>query len=422
MKTNFSLQAVLSTAWKDLQIIFRDRGFLVIVLGLPLVFSVMFGSIYSRMGQANQEGVTFPVVLVNQDQGVFGRQIASILESVSVLEVTPLDSLEAARQQVIDSQALAAILIPPNLTEQVNAYQPSEIEVLIDPTQEQMASIITGIMKEVVSPVVVQGEIAYGIRSILADTTLFQQADDKTRGALAAQSMAVEMAQVHRMQSAPWIAVKTRTQSGKDLVVLPSNVFALIVPSFTVLFAFFVVGAMAKELLKEKHQGTLRRLVSAPVHRTTLVAGKMLAYLVVVLVQVLLLFGACNLVFDMPLGNSFFGLVLVSLCLGLAVTGMGMLLASLFKSDRQADTAGTVLGFLLGGLGGCFFMGSVPLYKSGGTIELVSKLTPQAHALLAFDTLLNQGGGVIEALPQALILLGFAAVFFVVAAWRFRYE
>jgi ABC-2 type transport system permease protein len=38
------------------------------------------------------------------------------------------------------------------------------------------------------------------------------------------------------------------------------------------------------------------------------------------------------------------------------------------------------------------------------------------------NNLLLRGAGLVGVLPQAGVLLGFAAVFFAVGVWRFRYE
>ena len=89
-------------------------------------------------------------------------------------------------------------------------------------------------------------------RADLAGTLGYAALSEAERGAVAAQSMAAEMAQVQKMSADPWIRVETRTSDSGDLVTLPDNMFALMVPSFTVMFAFFVVGMMAAELLKEK--------------------------------------------------------------------------------------------------------------------------------------------------------------------------
>ncbi len=423
MKPTHSLRATLSSAWKDLQVIFKDRGGLVVIILLPSVFSILFGSVNQSLSSQADESIKLPVVLVNQDSGVYGEQMAKVLASLDILDIQALNSPEEAEQQVLNSKAVAAILIPPELSSSIDAYQPSQIDIIVDPTQETFSRMVPGILTQVVSPFVIQGELSYGIRTILADYPVYQQADEATRRGFEAQSLAAQMAQVQKMTADPWIRIETRTQDDQALVIVPPNLFSLVVPSFTVLFAFFIVGAIASELLRERQQGSLRRLVAAPIRRWNVIAGKMLAYMVLILVQVALIFGGASFLFNMPLGDSLLGLLLVTLAMGLAATGMGMMIAALSKTDRQADSIGLVLGFVLGGLGGCFVIGSpVPLYKSGGLVETLSKLTPQAHALLGYDALLNQGAGLVEVLPEVGILCGFALVFLVIASLRFKYE
>jgi linearmycin/streptolysin S transport system permease protein len=422
MKTN-SLRVTLTAAWKDLQILFKDIRALVILIGLPMVFSLMFGTINDRLSKSGEEGITFPIVVVNQDTGMYGDQITSILESIDVLRITELTSPDEAEQEVRDSNALAAILIPAELSNKVNAYEQSEVQIITDPTQEQYASIVTGIMKDVIAPVIIQGELTFGIQSILSDYPGFQEADPQTKQAALAQNLAVNLAEVQKIQSDPWVKVEQKNQEGRDLILVPPSMFSLLVPGFTVLFAFFIVGAMSADLLQERDEGSLRRLIAAPIHRWTIIAGKMLAYVVLVIVQVTLIFGAASLFFDMPLGNSLVGLALVTLAMGFAATGLGMLVAALSRTYQQADTTGLLLGFIMGALGGCFIIGTpVQTFKSGGILETLSKLTPQAHALMGYDTLLNQGGGLVAVLPQVGILCAFGLVFLLVAVWRFKFR
>jgi ABC-2 type transport system permease protein len=422
MKPLNALQITLAIAWKDLQVILKDRGLLVVIIALPMVFSMLQGIVNQRFSEENQNQL-FPIALVNQDEGSAGQQIEKSIDSINVLQVFKPDSVNEARQDVLDSQVLAAVIIPQDLTGNLMAYRPSQIEVIIDPTQEQFATIITSLMDEVVAPAAIQSEISYAIRTLLSENQTYQQADDHTRRAFEAQNIAVQMTQVQKMQTDPWINVTARTQAGDEVVVVPQNLFALLVPSFTVLFAFFIVGSMSSELLKEKREGSLRRLIAAPIHPWMVIAAKMLAYVCLVLIQVGLIFGVASLLFDMPLGRSPVGLLLVSAAMGLAATGMGILVAALARSDRQADSVGLLLGFVLGALGGCFIIASpIPLYKGGGTMEIISKLTPQAHALMGYDILLNEAGGAVQVLPQALVLLGFALVTFLIASKRFRFE
>lgn len=423
MKPMDALRVILAIAWKNLQVILSDRGFVVIMFALPLICAVLNGIVNRGLTPSDQKTVSFPVALVNQDAGPYGRQVADILNTIEVFKVTSLDSPEAARQQVQDGKVMAAILIPSGLTEQVQSYKPSTVEVVADPVQKQFSGIIAGIVNQVVAPVAMQGEISYGIHSVMSGFPDYQAAAAAVKQAAEAQNLGVVMAQVQKMTSDPWIRVNTRTQTGADVVVPPSNIFALFVPSFTVLFAFFIIGAISSDLLEEKRLGSLRRLIAAPLPRWAIIAGKMLAYLVIVLLQVVLMFGVANVVFAMPLGSSLPALLLVSLAMGLAATGMGMLLAALAKSDSQANSIGMILGFGLGGLGGCFLISSpVPLFKSGGVMEVLSRLTPQAHAMLGFDQVINANAGVVAVLPEVLILLGYAVVSLALAAWRLRLD
>ena len=60
-----ALRNSLSVAWKDLQIILRDRGLLLIILLLPLAFgtmlSLMYTSMYAKSG--SDEGLKIQVYL-----------------------------------------------------------------------------------------------------------------------------------------------------------------------------------------------------------------------------------------------------------------------------------------------------------------------------------------------------------------------
>lgn len=422
MKTVRPLDAVLSAAWKDLQVIFKDTGLLIVIIGLPMVFAMLNGSLNQRLAEGSDD-LSFPVVVVNQDKGAYGGQINDILKGIDVLDINELDNREAAEEVVRESDAVAAIILPVDLSNRLSAHESSIIEVIEDPTQQALAGVIPGIMREVTAPVVVQSEIQFAIQSLLSKSPVYQSMDPVSQSGLAAQSVAVQMAQVQKMMSVPWVKVEASTTEGEEQVVLPKNFFALLVPSFTVLFAFFIVGQLSSELLKERREGSLRRLIAAPVPKWTIIAGKMLAYLLLVVMQVVIIFGVANLIFNMPLTGSTLGFILVTLSMGLAATGMGMFIAAIAKSDKQADGLGLMLGFALGALGGCFVIGTpVPLYKSGGVVEIFSKLTPQAHALMGYDLLLNQDAALVEVLPEVGILLGFALLFLLLATWRFKFE
>ncbi|HNS64011.1 MAG TPA: hypothetical protein PKN11_06275, partial [Anaerolineaceae bacterium] len=126
MKPMELLRVIFAAAWKDLQVIFRDRGALIVIIGLPMVFAMLNGSVNQQMMKSG-EGLVFPVAVLNEDTGAFGSQVVSILDSIDILDLHPAESRAAAEADVRESKVLAAIFLPADLTGRVNAHQPTEV-------------------------------------------------------------------------------------------------------------------------------------------------------------------------------------------------------------------------------------------------------------------------------------------------------
>jgi len=418
-----AIRNVLAVAGKELRVFFRDRGAMAVMFLLPLVLASILGSmVMSVMGGGGGGGdeptMSLPLTVVNLDDGAYGKQVMATLRSISVLSLRTTPSLERANQQVADGDTIAAIVIPADFSARVDSYEPSTVQLIADPTREQYGSIVAGMMNDVFSPVVVQGEIQYGIRSVMDASGLFVEMDEELRRATAAQTMGVIMTQLQRMQADPWIAVKTEGPEGVEAEG-PWNPMSYNVPAFSVMFAFFLVGVVAQTIWLEKEQGSFRRLLAAPIHRGAIIGGKILAYMLIVCLQFLVLFTVGNVAFDMPLGDSVLGLILLVAGTAFTASGLGILVAALTRSSRQADSLSMLLAFVLAGVGGCVVY---PLYQMEGFVGLLSRLVPQGQAMIGFSNLLSGGADVLGVLPQVGALFGMGGLFFLIGVWRFRYD
>jgi ABC-2 type transport system permease protein len=132
----------------------------------------------------------------------------------------------------------------------------------------------------------------------------------------------------------------------------------------------------------------------------------------------MLMFSVGSLLFNIPLGSSPLGLFLITLGTALASVSLALLVGALAKTSHQADQVGIVLGFILMAVGGCIF----PFFRGEGFIAIVSRLTPHAHAMDAYMKVMIDNQTVVQILPNLLALFGFAALFFALAVWRFRFE
>jgi ABC-2 type transport system permease protein len=230
------------------------------------------------------------------------------------------------------------------------------------------------------------------------------------------------MTQLLAMQEDPPIVIETETPTEEeDPSWSGGGIFAFFMTAFAVMFAFFLVGVIGQSLHRDKDNGSLRRLLAAPLSRASIIGGNSISYMIFVALQVIFLFGVSAVAFSMPLGDSPWFLVLITIALGLAVATMGLMVAAVTKTSKQADSLGLMLGFILAGLGGALPVGP-PLYETDGFLGLLSRLTPHAHAVKGFRMTIAGTGTNGEILLQVLILLAFAAVFFAVARWRFKWE
>lgn len=424
----------LRMARKDLKILFKDRGQLVVLFLLPLLFALMLGLPYAAerdpLTTTGESKLSISAYVVNEDIGPYGAQLEEALLNIQPLRILRSRSVDQADEKVAAGEAPAAIIIPTDFSARIDANLPTRIQLIKDPTHQAEAQAVAGILNEVLSEFSVRAEIEYGIRAVFAKTGALQDADPEMVRAAHAQTMGVVWTAVQEIRQNPTITVKREDLAGEQRILTVSGIaFSITIPMFATMFAFFLVGFMAESILKEKEAGSFRRLLAAPIHRSTVIAGKTLAFVGVVFLQMLVLFGIGRTFFDMPLGDSPLGLLALTLALALAATGLGMLVGSLARTSKQAGNIGMLLGFVLYFASGFF---AFTINISGGTADVsyqpegfrfyISQLSPHAHAIEGYIELMLHGAGLLEILPNILALFGFAVVFFLIAMWRFKYD
>jgi ABC-2 type transport system permease protein len=417
-----SIYYTLSVAGKEIRLILADRGALAVLLLLPILLGSLFAGLNLML--ASDEGdpnILLDVILVNEDPGTFGSEVAKSVRAIDQLSVKHANTVSSAEQRVAEGEVAAAIIIPADFSEQIDSYTPTQIEVIIDPAQAETASIVTGIMNQVVAEITIWGEIQYGIRTIMAESDLLAEANPEQLRGIEAQNLGVIMTQLNELRRNPAIAVISENIEGAALKGGIELFITFLFPAFTVMFIFFIVGAESASLLHEREVGTLRRLLAAPLPRWTVIAGKMLAYGLLVCVQVVILFTLGYLAFDISLGRDPLALVVITLAVAFVAVSMGMLVAAFARSAKQADNIGMILAFVFAGIGGAFPTWP-PMFRSEGFIGILSKFTPHAHALEGYYSVMAENAGFSQILPQLGFLLLMGLVFFLVAAWRFKFE
>jgi ABC-type Na+ efflux pump permease subunit len=204
-------------------------------------------------------------------------------------------------------------------------------------------------------------------------------------------------------------------EEGSGLLKRGAYRYQILVPSYTVMFAFFLVLTVGWLFVGERRQGTLRRLQAAPITRTEILAGKLLPCYLLSLGQGLFLLAAGKLVFGMSWGPEPLWLLPVVLCTSLAAMGMALLIASVARTETQVAIYGSLLVLVLAAVSGCL----MPRELMPQEMKAASRLTPHAWALDAYNELLLTTAPNYAIVAMGCAVLAAFGLVFVGLAWWF---
>jgi ABC-2 type transport system permease protein len=181
-----------------------------------------------------------------------------------------------------------------------------------------------------------------------------------------------------------------------------------------IFFAFFTGGYSMMSILQENEEGTLARMFTLPLSRTTVLSGKLLAVILMVIIQGIVLLTAAHFIFGIEWGDP----ILVALALlgqVLAASGLGVFLISFIKTSRQA---GPVMGGGLTALGmlGGLFTANITMPEAFNKLAV---FTPQGWVIRGWKVVLN-GQPLSELLIPLAVMLLMGVILFVIGALRFK--
>jgi len=458
---------IWTLAKKDLRLLLGDRRALVILLAMPVLFIVVLG-----IALGEQE---LRVSIVKLDEEEFEKssgfppdnwseRVVEDLRQTAGIRVEFL-SLEQA-QRLINTRKRAAVLVfGPGFSREVarcsfledgiNPFDRNGINLAVldaallrDETQGTAGSIIEQVAQVTLLRVVLPWMIGRAFekigdkefmdrlgKKVQVPTPLGKyrveallNADQKRQVGRDVQGALQELYPRYQLTAKTWEAL-TRSQprsesglgsstylGGTGLLRRGDIRYQNLVPSYTVMFAFFLVLTVGWLFVAERRQGTLKRLRAAPLSRSHILFGKMVPCYVLSVGQGLFLLLAGKLVFGMNWGSEPLWLVVVVLATSLAATGLALVVAGVARTEAQVAVYGTLLVLVLAGVSGCL-MGDPELMPD--QMKQLSRITPHAWALDGYSQLLLRPEPNLVLVAQACAILTAFGAGFVALAWWF---
>jgi ABC-2 type transport system permease protein len=359
-------------AGKDLKQRLRDRSFLILGIVAPLAITLILTQV---VGNAF-DGVFDPTYKVYDESGFVGQGLVDVLvDEVGFSNVELVADRATAVDAVVDGRAAAAILIPADFTDPEAS---STIEVVGNSGDTLSTSVAASIAESIAS----EAELGRITATALQAAGV---SDPAAYAGLENLPAVIEVATVD---------AGSRVLDGKTYLAVGMAAF----------FLFFTVQSSVMNVLEERQEGTLQRLLAAPVGRSSILLGKTLAAAVTGLAAMAVLVTASTLMLGADWGP-IWGTVVLSVGGVIAAMGLGALLATVTRTAEQAGQFGGIVATVLGLLGGVFF----PITNAGGWLDIVSRISPHRWLLVGFGA--NAGtGSVMDVLVPAFVVTAFGLV------------
>jgi ABC-2 type transport system permease protein len=382
------MPTILLIAAKDARQRLRDRSLFLFALALPFGLAFILSQV---LGGVTGDSETFRYVVVDQDRGPvaagFTDQFLPAVQSGGAIAIRTAGSVDEARRLVDEGEVAAAFVVPAGFSAAVQSGAPVTLEVIGD----------------------VDAPFGVQVAQALADAyTADLAAIRLSLAATAANGTTVDQAMQERAAAVP-IPV--------ELVDAATSERELDAATFTsagmaVFFLFFSVQFGVSGLLEERQNGTMARLLAAPIRPIAIFGGKLLVSFAVGVVSLSLLAVATSAFLGASWGDPA-GVAVLVVTGTLAATGLMALVGSLARTAEQAGNWQSIVAVVLGTLGGSFF----PVGQIGGALGVLSYFTPHRWFLQGLSDLAG-GGGVGVVWQPALALLGFAVAGGAVAVLR----
>lgn len=389
----------------------RDRGALVMSFGLPIVFFLVFATIF---GSASGEHLRLKIALADElrsDES--SRLVAGLRGEVALAISSPLAaSASQVREAVRLGTADVGLVIRREAEPfgSVGGFGAAPILVIADPARGVAAQMLAGIVQRAYVRALPDAALR-GVASFI-DQEFFEFSPEERR------KLEDGLASLRKDSLGK---AEPRAAGVDDLIereeVLGrsarANHVSYYAGAVAVLFLLFSMVHGALTLFDEEESGLLDRVLSGPGGMGALIRGKFLFLAAQGAVQVAIIFAVAWLVYDVDVPGHALSFLLVTMAAAAAAAGLALALVTACRTRLQAQTLANVAILIVSALGGSM----VPRFFMPESIQKIGWLTPTTWALEAYSGIFWRGEP-LSALARPMCLLGAAAIAGVAVARR----
>lgn len=375
--TRQSLNRIKAVAWKEFVQIIRDPRSLGLALVIPMFLLLIFGY-----------GLSLDIdhvrtVVWNQDaSSQLTRDFLLNFKNSKYFEIIGYTDNYRDIEHMIDSgQVLMAIVIPKDFSRYIKSGTAAPLQLIVDGSDANTATIAMGYVRTVVSN--------YNVQLL---RNLFMQHNIK-----------------------PPISIDARSRIWFNMA-LTSTWF--IVPGVIAMIIMIIAALLTSICVaREWERGTMEQLISTPVKAPELIIGKFIPYFAIGFFDLTVGVVMARFLFDVPFRGSYFLLAVLSSLFLTGALSQGILISVVARTQLMASqlaTLTTMIPTIL--LSGFIY----PIFNMPKFIQVITYLIPARYYIVVLRELFLKGNGIQTLWDEALFLFLFAFLMFAFAVRRFR--
>jgi ABC-2 type transport system permease protein len=404
-----SLRHIWFIALNNVQLFVTDRLAVGMFIVFPFLFNIMFTMLLSNTGAGDQR---LELHLATRETSGISQQIIQVMATTDKSQLKPGDPIiilekdyNQAKANVEAGKLDGFLAFPADFTQNVEAGKNTVLEIVAKAEDTDTRMALNGLARSIASLI---GSETTEINAVVA--LLAQQGYSPAD----IQKAVAQIIQKQGSSSGRQSLITYQAQNVGE--AKPVNASSFVIPGYLVMFVFFAAAMASIDLIRERRNHTLERLLASSVKKESILGGVYLGGFFRGLVQIIIFWTAGILAFHIDMGISPWAVIVLSLLVVLMSASFSLMLATLSKTERGASALGVLCSLLLAPLGGCWW----PLFIEPKWMQFLAKFTPHGWANEGFNKLMLFGASAGDAVWEMLALAGFAAAFIVVAVISFR--
>jgi len=388
-------------AVKDLKIIMREKIAWLTMILLPLVVVTVAGFALSGLFSESVPDLKLAYSYSGHAENI--EPLIHGLEEIEAIQLVQTGSKEDGMKLIEKSSVTALIVIPEDFNVG-NINSEFTVEFYYDVSSQSTSSILQGM---------VQGVVNSLNNSLVTIELLVEQAEQYGADTQELLPQIVEKVR-NSFHTTERIGIAVQGVGGEE----SNESFYQVIPGFAVMFLLFSIIGGATKLFDERQNKTLRRILIAPVKKSDVIIGKWVGMTIEGFFQAVILFLAGKLIFGLSLGDNPLRLLCFLLIAAGTAGAIGVFVASISKSLKQANGLAMLLFMVMSALGGSWW----PLELTPAFMQTAGKFTFNYWAISGIKKLILFNQPLLSVGFEMVILALVGLIFLFLSFEYFKFE